>query len=137
MKYTILIFILLSNLVFAADDIQISLGKFDASRNIIETNLLKVEGDHIYYVYENDKGNLRPLLPGELEKIIKAMKSQLSNAILENQTKPKGTFFYRFSFEYDVGARDIRYDVEGINFENELSLEMKELVNEYFHFEVK
>jgi hypothetical protein len=57
-----------------------------------------------------DEGEQRPLLPGELETILEAMKSQLSNTTLDNQPKPKGRSFYRFSFEYDVGAKDINYD---------------------------
>ena len=134
MKQLILLFVLLfTNVLFAGDDIIIQLFKYDASRHVVEQNHLQINEGSIFYRYGQDKGGLRTLLPGEFETIISAMKSQLLYTTLDNKPKPKDVHYYRFSFEYDVGAKTIEYDVIGVTIGNELSLDMKAIILKYFH----
>ena len=127
----------LSCSVYAGDDIMIYFYEKDASRHATERNLIKVEDGHIYHLYNNDKGALRKLFPGELEKIKHAMKSQLAYTALDNQAKPNEEPYYEFGFEYDVGIRDIKYEIRSISIHNELSAEMMAIFDEYFHHQFK
>jgi hypothetical protein len=134
MRRIILLLTLLANSAFAGDDIIIQLVKYDAARHTTEQNHLQINEGHIYYRYDKDKGEARPLLPGEFEVIINAMKSQVSYIVFDNNAKPKDIPYYHFSLEYDVGAKTIEYDVKGVTIENELSPDMKNLLRKYFNF---
>ena len=137
MRQLILLFLLLTGPVFAGDDIIIQLYKLDASRHAIEKNHLQINEGSIYYTYGQEKGEVRTLLPGEFEIIISAMKSQLSYVTLDNKPKPQDVPFYHFSFEYDVGAKTVEFDVKGVTIDNELSSDMKAIIRKYFHLNLK
>ena len=132
-KILIILFMSLPYPAYSGDDIMIYFFKNNASGAVIENNLIKVEDGYIYHLYKNEKGALRKLLPGELDKIKYAMKSQLAYATLDNQAKPKDVPFYQFGLEYDVGIRDIKYEIRSISIHNELSAEMMGIFDEYFH----
>ncbi len=140
-KTLIILFWCLSCSAYAGDDITITFHKMeisevDSSHKVVERNFIRVEDGNIYHLYQNDKGAYRKLLPGELEKIKYAMKSQLANAKLDDREKPRNGIFFAFGLEYDVGIRNIKYEFESISIHDELSPEMIAIFDEYFphHF---
>jgi len=138
MRKTLIILLwCLSCSAYAGDDIMIYFYKEDVSQSIIETNLIRVEDGYIYHLYNNDKGAVRKLLPGELDKIKYAMKTQLACTTLDNLERPKGVPSLHFGLEYDVGIRNIKYDIQSISLHNELSAEMMAIFDEYFHHQFK
>ena len=138
MRKTLIVLIwCLSCSVYADDDIMIFFYKVDASHEVTNRNFISVEeGRLIYHLHNNDEGAYRELFPGELEKIKFAMKSQLANAVLDDQELPEDVPYFEFGIEYDVGVRNIKYEIKSISIHDELSPEMIAIFDEYFphHF---